>query len=141
MKMTVRPTLEACECSVSCQEKLWLKSHTGINHAVQRTRDDACIRIGSLVDELLIFDLDPLWWSASIGKCSPRLLIHERADLCERGMQSLLLTNWSASTLHSRVDVFCCLAILPSLARVSSTFASSTKPGQDHLLTRYRVYM
>jgi hypothetical protein len=57
---------------------------------------------------------------------------HQRTDLSERGMQSLLLTNWSASTLHSRVDVCCCLAIVPSLASVSSTFASSTKPGQDH---------
>src|SRR5437773_11430528 len=77
-------------------------------------------------------DLAPLWRSASTWKRSPRLLRHQRTDLSERGMQSLLLTNWSASTLHSRVDVFCCLAILPSLARVYSTFASSTKPGQDH---------
>src|SRR2546425_10405841 len=77
-------------------------------------------------------DLDPLWWSASTGKRSHRLLRHQRTDLSESGMPSLLLTTWSASTWHSRVDVLCGLAIFPSLARVSSTFASSTKLGQDH---------
>ncbi len=78
-----------------------MTSHFHLLHSCATHQQRA--RVGARASQVA---LDPLWWSESIWKLSHQLLIHQRTDLSQSGMQSLLLTNWSASTLHSRVDDF-----------------------------------